>query len=944
MRFLPRSVMLCALLALAAAAGGQVRPPPSPEPSRPDMSKRVVRVFDFEESQTNPLTVPTNWYRVQDNPDADTAPLGFSPFNRAELDYTVAYRGQGSVRLPMLGGSTRLRLSSGVLPVFANADYLVSARIHTSGLRFAKAALVARFLDQAGEPIPASELRSELTQSEGGWRPVSLLLGGDYDLAAYIQIDLDLLQPAQADPHPRTSHEVLHEDPSGSAWFDDVAVIQLPRIQLSTTAPANTVMQPDKPELSVFVRDLTGEPLRGRIVVQDSEGREAARWEQPIAAGRMRTRWTPPLERLGWYRATLEVVGGDFRVGAAYVDFVWLPAAPSAGPGRSSDRERFGLVIESLPAEQRAGIPELVRRSAVGAVTLPAWSTDMTAATADEHVNQLKPMVDALLGQWVALTFSLETVPAELVAKFPASDGDPLAVLAQDDDSWSALLYPLFDKYGQSVRRWQLGRIGDELTFRDRSLSTRLDRADAVISRLVPGPKFVVPWRADRVLTSDSLGARHDDLDIFVPYAMPPESIADYAESLRADLPGPRGPARAGLVFETLPAEQYGPAASAADLVKRVVEFWRKMGADEGGRGVGSSRAAIIQPWDWSGQRRPQLMPRAELAVWRNLSDRLSDRRISGQFPLAPGVTAYLLQPADGAPSGRGGALVAWRDGSALDGTPPELFLGAGEITSIDVFGNTARVPLHEAADTTGIGAAAVHVIEVGEAPVFIEGLDIELMNFLTGLKLEPPFLSADSLQHECMLALTNPWSTGASGRIYIVQPGGFTERGTLDKSWTLTPRSQDFTIAAGATQRLPLTIAFSPAQEAGTQRLVLDVDVSAIREYSRVRFSIPFDVGLEEMQMDLGYRVDTAVTPASLIVEAHITNRSKSPLTLELTGFAPGFPRQSANIGRLPPGEHAVRQFVFPGGLEKLKGQGISVGVEDIENRAKLNKFVRIE
>ena len=124
----------------------------------------------------------------------------------------------------------------------------------------------------------------------------------------------------------------------------------------------------------------------------------------------------------------------------------------------------------------------------------------------------------------------------------------------------------------------------------------------------------------------------------------------------------------------------------------------------------------------------------------------------------------------------------------------------------------------------------------------------------------------------------------------------------------------------------------------------MLDVDVSAVREYSRVRFSLPFDVGLEEMQMDLGYRVESAAGGASVIVEAHVTNRSRSPLTVELTGFAPGFPRQSANIGRLPPGEHAVRQFVFPGGLDRLKGQGVSVSVEDVENRARLNKFVSIE
>jgi hypothetical protein len=922
-------------------AQAQEHPAPT---ARPDMSRRVVRVFDFEEALTNPLAVPLNWFRLQDNPDSAAASTGFSTFNRAELDFATAYRGQGSVRLPTLGGSTRLRLATGVLPVFANADYLVSARIRTTDLRHARASLVARFLDQAGAPITASELRSEPVVSADQWLPVSILLTGDHHQAAFIQIDLDLLQPAQAAPSARSAHEVRAEDSTGDAWFDDVAVIQLPRIQLSTTAPANTVIRPEAPELSIFVRDLTGESLRGRIIVQDATGQEAARWESAISAGRMSARWSPPLTRLGWYRATLEVVGGDRRVGAAFVDFVWLPEAGPAGE-RSPDRPRFGVVIQTLEPGQRPAIPELIRRSGAGAVTLPAWAAGLTAANADHYVAELKPVVDGLLAQWQSLTFSLDTVPAELVKQFPAAEGDPLAVLANPEETWSPLLYPLLDKYGQSVRRWQLGHLGDELTFRDRALGARLDRADRVISRLVPGPRLVVPWRADRALTSDVLGPRRDDLDVLVPYAMPADAIAEYAAALRDDLADAGGPGRAGLIFESLPPEQFGPSASAADLIKRAVEFWSVLGADEPGGSSGSARIAIVQPWDWVGQRRPQLMPRADLAVWRTLSDRLSDRRIRGRFPLAPGVVAYLLAPGAGAPEGRGGALVAWRESAAPAESRLELFLGAGEVTAIDPFGNAAVVPLRPATiDAAGVPVAPVHTLALGDDPVFIEGVDVELLNFLTGIRVEPAFLSSDSLQHDCELILTNPWTLGASGRVYIVQPGGFTERGTLDKSWTLTPRTQDFTIPAGETIRLPLTIAFSPAQEAGVQHLVLDLDVAASREYSRVRFTTPFEVGLDEMRLDIGYRLEGAGDAATVIVEARITNQTQQPLTLEITGFAPGFPRQAASVGRLPPGEHAVRQFAFPGGLSRLRSESVSITVENIETRAKLNKFVTIE
>ncbi|MBY0308365.1 MAG: hypothetical protein K2Q09_06460, partial [Phycisphaerales bacterium] len=104
---------------------------------RPSFAGRQVSVFDFEEQAYNPEDVPRNWYRAQDAPGR--ARRGFPRWNQAIFDSRVTHSGTASVMLPTKGGSTSLRLGSGVIQVFPDAEYRVSAYIRTEGLRHAGA-------------------------------------------------------------------------------------------------------------------------------------------------------------------------------------------------------------------------------------------------------------------------------------------------------------------------------------------------------------------------------------------------------------------------------------------------------------------------------------------------------------------------------------------------------------------------------------------------------------------------------------------------------------------------------------------------------------------------------------------------------------------------------------------------------------------------------------
>ena len=99
---------------------------------------------------------------------------------------------------------------------------------------------------------------------------------------------------------------VFDEDFQGKAFFDNLIIAQLPRLEISTGHPGNIVESQTAPPIRVLVRDLTGDSIVAQIRVFDTGAREVD--SQIIADGtrRVEVDWTPNLPGFGWYRAILE--------------------------------------------------------------------------------------------------------------------------------------------------------------------------------------------------------------------------------------------------------------------------------------------------------------------------------------------------------------------------------------------------------------------------------------------------------------------------------------------------------------------------------------------------------------------------------------------------------------------------------------------------------------
>lgn len=930
--------------------------------ARPEAAGRLTKFFDFEEFTPNP--VPNHWFRAQGRPSSPRE--GFPPTNLAELDEKVASSGKVSIKLPTRGGSTSLMLSPGVVPVFSGADYRVSAKVRTGGLNHARAVLTGRFLDASSKPIPGAERSIASPGYDGRWEDVSVLVPGEYDGAAFLQIELQLLQPRElagafgsAAPGKFVA---MQQDFSGAAWFDDVAVVQLAKIELTCDEPTNVLVAPRTPVLRAAIRDLTGETLRGRVSVRDLSGREIDVIEKVLGAGRAELTITPKLNGLGWYRAAFEVMSGDRVVGAAWTEFVVLPPRGETRSLESLDTSRLGVALQPAPdGVEVATLSRLVSELGVGAASLPIWSRDLTRELVEERAKSLSPLVDRLTAEYRAVTFVLAEPPDGMVPAGGLQRADCWAVLAQDRKFWWPYLDQFLDRFGQRVRRWQVGESGSETSAWRKALDADLARLHAEAGQLIAGPIMGVGSCLE--FNVPPAGVASNDHAGLVAARVSPEStswgVGAAVRSWRAGLGDLSSQAELNLVMDRGGAALYGREAAVGDLCRKTIEAWIACSNPADRSNETSVHLTMEQPWVWSTGRRPRPMPTPEFAAWRALGEMLSDRAAIGEFPAAPGIRCIILAPSKSAPLSRGGALVLWNESASPEDANFEAHLGSGELWLVDHFGNRTRLQDPQGSDRQGGETfvrpgeelsgrarteepAATVRTRVPSTPVFIEGIDVELVRLIASFKLTPPFLPATTQRKDLLIQFENPWKTAITGEITIVEPlgGGISPDG-LDRSWKIVPRVIRFALGPEEKASLPLSVAFGGLEEAGRRNFVYLMDLSAERRLKGIKFTTPVDIGLKNIKLDLVPSLSPTTSGPDAVVEVQVTNLGEIPLDVELTAFAPKRPRASTMVGGLQPGHQAVRRFVFPGAAKALKGQHVLVSVTDPEGGTRLNSSV---
>lgn len=952
-------------------------------------AQRIVRMFSFDEPHPDP--VPPGWERTTLTPAGHERP-GFPPFNRGELDYKVGLSGTTSVYLPTAGGCAAVRLRGGEAPVFADAEYAVSANIRTDRLEYARGFITARLLDQQLQVIAGSEVRSEPVLSPGTWTPASVRVPGGHASAAWLQIDLELLQPRQFAP-PATDdpaaqaleqHRLYREDVRGGAWFDDVAITQIPRAEITTTSPCNIIPVGETPTLRISVRDLGGDVLKARVEVVDVRGRRVDERVLDISPDGRPVTFTPRVPEFGWYSARLEVLAASpaaiSRAGEAShelfapvstsrVQFVYLavshteqdtPAAEISARLRApgtivDDRARFGFIAERTTDSQFEDLPWIASRLGTRFLHVPIWGSETTLAGAAESLRIRRPTIETLLRNGQSLTFSIRGVPSELARATSVPVDDPLGLAGVEASKWLTYLAPTLDIYGQRVTRYQLGGAGTDHSFWRKNLATDAEQLEAALAKLVPGPMIALPWPADRGLPTlerpastqiaavdRQSGPLVDAMTVWYPSAFPPDAIAWVMGEL-AKSPG--AASREPTVVLELPnAATFGYDAVIIELMRRSVEFWKTLSDPTNA----SARLALDQPWMWgpsdSTARPGAVWPRPELATMAVLMDRLGGRRIVGELSNVAGVKCYILAARNTALGTlERGALIAWNESAEPSRAIVDAAAVGSFVTVIDAQGNQTRINVAVSDGGSGSGPTPLVTLPVGPSPVFIEGIDPYLALFAASFKLEPTFMPAVVREHEHHITLSNPWPVRVTGKLQLKEDQERSmrlQRSATDE-WRVSPSGiVDFDIAPGQTASVPVTLWFGAGQLAGVKDFVIIARAMADRAYPPIRLHASIEVGLTDIEMNPELQLTSGT---DVVVIATVTNKGKTPRTLRLETAARGMPGQQLQISDLPPGQTVLRRFVFPDAMSKLSGRRVVVSLSDQEEAQRLNKAVQV-
>ncbi|MEM0983775.1 MAG: hypothetical protein AAGI17_07490 [Planctomycetota bacterium] len=949
---MPRALAAIPTLALAASlATGQLQ-----DINRPATASRIVAHFDFEPNFENPTDLPLGWVRAQEDPAVPRVRPGFPAWNLARMDTAAAAQGERGLTIPTRGGSTSLLLNPGVISIFPNADYAVTALLRTTGLDHAAAQLEARLLDQDGNPIPGTNVQSPLVRGED-WTRVVLSVEGTSDAAAFLQIECLLLQPktiaATRGMTTRLPDEfvITKEDFDGAAHLDDIVVIQAPRVRLGSTAPGHLFEAPKTPEITVLVRDLAGVPLEVDAKIYDIDGRVVQNLGDAFQGGRLETTMTPDLPALGWYRAAITVQSQGELIGADSLDFGWLPPRPAAllpalgsGQGTTSgspDRRRFGAIISEIPGQSLdaalAELDPLLMRLGMGDVGLPVFDNTLRLDEARQRAETFVPFIDSLRRHETYVTLALTELPDPLTVAAAVVPADVAALFTLDEQTWHPWLRPILDVLGQRVDQWQVGPIGFDPTLAP-STPDLIAEIENHFSALVPGPAVRTATRADLRVTPELARPPRG-----VTLTLPPgaddtaiEILAERWNTLTNQTAGPGLTSEPALITYAL-SENDTPEEplhmSLAAMARRAALAWyRSIPANAPAQAPPEAVLAVIDPVTW---HRGKPMPTASGVMWRSLMERLAGRRAAADLDLAPGVRALVFEPID---ERRDSLMVVWQTEIRDPNTPLHVRLAQRAVTVFDEFGNSA--PLNPV--PIGTSGALVHEFPVSPIPLFIEGVDVPLLKFQASIRLKPPELLSRSNTLEHDLVFDNPWPNTIRGEFFIVEPGGKPEE-RRDSGWQITPRFGSFAMAPRATTSIPLSFNISPAVQTGPQQFIYEFDVGGETDFGLIRVERTVKLGLPNVRLDIAYRYSDAGRGDDLLLEARVTNIGTEPIDIDLVARVPGFARESRSINGIAEGETITRVFPFQGGRQSSAGQRAAVAVLLPENGGRLTKSLEI-
>jgi hypothetical protein len=783
------------------------------------------------------------------------------------------------------------------------AHYRVETWCRTTVLPNARARLSAGFTDIDGHPLSSTVRHSDPYAAKvagEGWKRLGVDLSAEDGRAAFLVVELALLQPSQFEGKSLGTRTLHTQDIRGSAWFDDVTVAQVPRVSARTDRPGNIFPRGAPLRLQVRVNDRFIDDLSARVVVTDALGRTVYQRTSapevsspPGAAVRTSTVQLPDLPP-GWYEAKIDMSSGGQFVGGQTLRLIHLADGDTAaGTAPTSEPDdRFGIVATDLPPEGWDRLPEILPMLSAGRVKLALWGA--AGGVEQLEAGKFDRLVERLQSLGITPTGVLAEPPPALVAglKEPGWSG----LLSAEREKWQPQLAYLVSRHANHLDRWQLGLDGSD-AFVNPAMRQVYSQVYREFAALVQKPDLAMPWPAWYELEGE--------LPATVALSVPPSVLPAQLPLYIQDLNGKKGH-ELSLCFQLLDRSQYGRDVQIRDLAQRVVHALA----------AGAKRIDLPLPFtvgtgeDGGVVEEPQEL----LMVIRTLTGTLGGTTYRGKVPIADGVEAFLFDK-------NGQGVIALWD-TAGGGETRTLSLNLGERpVSVDLWGNVT--PLFRTAEHRRDGKVP---LTLGPTPIFLVDVDGEMAQLRASVALDRPLLESSFEPHQRKLRFTNPYRQTIGGLVKLKAPPG----------WTLNPPTFSFSLNPGETFERDLRIEFPYNSFAGEKTLLAEFALQADGSSS---FEVPIALSLG--LSDVGMQTLALRDGDDVVVQQMISNYGDRPIDYAAFALFPGQARQERLITKLAAGRTTVKKYRF-----KNAGAGeskVRVGIKELAGTRVLNDEVEI-
>jgi len=849
-----------------------------------DTSHRVVHRFDFDErAEGNLEDLPKYWMPFR--------PPGFPHFTMGQFDSDVGRTAPPSFYVSGRGRSAAYDYRGPDTRVRANCTYRIEGFIRPDRLHRARAALSAHFLDVHGDPLIETMVRSRYIggpEETQGWVRVELYLPAAPIDAHSIGLIAWVLQAGDWDLEVPFARPIQQSDVHAGAWFDDLVIHALPRVEITTGWPGGVLPPGESHHLGVVLADRDDTALSGWLTIRAADGERVETHAIPVTVGTTADPIKVSLDHLrpGLYTAELRVLDRSSVIAARTLSFVRLARLSSE---RGAGGRAFGVVLD--PGCRADGVSELafLLHQGTRSAKWPVWTGRAEPeATATETRSRAAEQQE-LLKAGFALTGVFLGPPSALVREAGPYPRPLLELLAGESAGWQGHLATAAAPQASMIRWWQLGPDDPEWWSDRAPLDQGLSRLREALRQFITVPRLAVAIPSYGEPEESKLPV--EGVSLVVGPATLPEQATGVLERARQERYE-----RVSVYVPPLPADHFHRLPRLAEWVRRVITA-RHGGAD-----------TVFVPQTWQVREANSGLiaePIEEYVLLRTIADLLGDAEPGGSVRVAEGVTCLAFHRGDES------VLALWDLDAPMGGRRWPLQLGRAD-KQFDLWGQAQ--PLRRSSDGR-------QVVELSSLPVFVPGVERWLIDFRNSVTIEPKHVESgdDRSRHEIRLA--NQGTNVLSGELVLAAPADA----------ELSERRISFYLLPQREERLPITVQFSHNAPAGTKELVAGITVAGTGYYLAVPLEL--ELGLTDVEV-----WGTAlVERGELRIRQVVTNRSAEVLHFRGAATVPGRQRQYRPFSNLGPGETQAAEYWFPSGAV-FAGQSVRVGLREMADGPRIH------